>query len=449
VNEHILTSVMESIQSGRLVFLVGAGLSMGPPSELPSAQGLARLLVDQHRANTGEDLSHLLDADDPLDAVTDCFYARGRLEHYVFDCLIDWSAFRHPPNLGHTALADLVYCEAADVSITTNVDHLVETAARELGAVDLQGALDGNEMNRHGRARFLKLHGCCERQRDRTLWCKSQLDENYWKDALESSRTWLEGRLRERDIVIIGYWTDWSYLNDALHSCLRSTTPGRIWVVNPDSEERLKEKAPDLWRWANREEIGEFRHIRDSGEAFLTAVRRRMATMFILQVLQKGGAAFMAQSGEETLPSLHLDPASDEDLYNLRRDLTGVPRTRGVSCFKPDASWTLIGFRLLQVLAAGGHLRDGEFELNGQRIRLIHTPNQFVNEVQALFQNEQTPPGDAPILVCVGGADAGVPVDITRGGIDASVVRSGVGGTWMLDGPFAESTLTGAEHATP
>ncbi len=59
-------------------------------------------------------------------------------------------------------------------------------------------------------------------------------------------------RLPQRDVLIVGYWTDWDYLNRVLLSCLGNALPRAVVIVDPSSSEALEVKAPDLWAWAAR-----------------------------------------------------------------------------------------------------------------------------------------------------------------------------------------------------
>src|SRR2546430_2786721 len=44
-------------------------------------------------------------------------------------------------------------------------------------------------------------------------------------------QAWLDVRLQHKDLVVVGFWSDWAYLNDALVACVGTGTPARIIVV--------------------------------------------------------------------------------------------------------------------------------------------------------------------------------------------------------------------------
>jgi hypothetical protein len=59
MDDDIAARLLASIHSNRLVILCGAGLSMAPPSNLPSAARLAQNCADRYHEITGQ----LLDDD--------------------------------------------------------------------------------------------------------------------------------------------------------------------------------------------------------------------------------------------------------------------------------------------------------------------------------------------------------------------------------------------------
>lgn len=42
---------------------------------------------------------------------------------------------------------------------------------------------------------------------------------------LHKSKIWMDGNLRERDLLIIGFWTDWCYLNKIIGDALTDVAP--------------------------------------------------------------------------------------------------------------------------------------------------------------------------------------------------------------------------------
>ena len=160
------------------------------------------------------------------------------------------------PTAAHSAVADFLCCGALTFAATTNFDTHIEDAAFELGERDFRSALDGVEAaklpDRH--RPLLKLHGCHKRDSSNTLWAQSQIDPNgEIQTRLARSATWLTGQLVGRDLVILGFWTDWDYLNTVLSRALQDSTPRTVVVVDPAGPQALQQKAPELWHWANRQ----------------------------------------------------------------------------------------------------------------------------------------------------------------------------------------------------
>ena len=99
----------------------------------------------------------------------------------------------------------------------TNYDVLIERAAAQLGG-EVEVALDGDEAA-FFKTCILKIHGC-QRRKLATVWCPEQLDKEPILSHMEKSQVWLKSQLRLKDLISVGFWSDWSYLNDLLESCV-------------------------------------------------------------------------------------------------------------------------------------------------------------------------------------------------------------------------------------
>ena len=62
----------------------------------------------------------------------------------------------------------------------------------------------------------------------------------------------LAGGLMDRDLVIVGYWTDWDYLNGVLERTLGEVRPSRVVVVDLGEGRTFEIKAPVLYRIGER-----------------------------------------------------------------------------------------------------------------------------------------------------------------------------------------------------
>ena len=156
--------LVESINLRRLVFFCGAGLSMGAPSEVPSAIGLAQQCCENYKNSVGSALPTEFESD--LEALVDHFLENQGFETTFLQSLVPWKVFRDKFNLGHLALADFLSCSVCTFTVTTNFDTLIERGAYDLGELDFQSAWDGEEMAKFSgnpHRGYLKIHGCCER----------------------------------------------------------------------------------------------------------------------------------------------------------------------------------------------------------------------------------------------------------------------------------------------
>jgi hypothetical protein len=157
---------LDSLLNDRLALLCGAGLSMAPPSSLPSAAVLAARAKQIYDAQYGAARAPLPAG---VEEQAEFFFRRNELATVYFRHLIDPNAFAGPPNPGHHAVADLMLVRGIQTAVTTNVDTLIETAGQLLfGHVGI--GIDGNVVATlpPNIAPLLKIHGC--RTCDPIIW---------------------------------------------------------------------------------------------------------------------------------------------------------------------------------------------------------------------------------------------------------------------------------------
>src|SRR4051812_14601986 len=90
---------------------------------------------------------------------------------------------------------------------------------------------------------------------EETVWTKSQLGEPIIASRIEKSRVWMAANLREKDLLVVGFWTDWAYLNEVIGNALTGVTPLSVTVVDMATTQQLQDKAPDLWNLAHAEHV--------------------------------------------------------------------------------------------------------------------------------------------------------------------------------------------------
>lgn len=422
-----LEEALDALLNDRLALLAGAGLSMAPPSSLPSAATLATSAQQQYHAMYGATRPPLAAS---IDEQAEFFFQRGELSTVYFRTLIDQNAFASQPNPGHLAVADLLLVRAIQTGVTTNVDTLIEVAGQLLFG-EVGAGIDGLSVAALSPdvAPLLKLHGCRMRDSAHMVWARGQLLTEPVASRISSSTTWLNARLLDRDLLIVGYWTDWDYLNGILEATLGAVTPARVIVVDLADAVTFAAKAPALFALGGRAERG-FRHVRASGSDFLDALRRAFSRSFVRQVLHSGVADYLEQTGRDPNEAWTEPPDFDSNtLWQIRRDLEGSsPKKPAVE--RRPAPEALVGLTLLQ-LQAGGAVADGSnWKLAQTRVRVLRAVNKLLHRVETEFERETAPIVAPDIVIAVGAESHGLPSNIARAGSEATFAR-GSKSRWM------------------
>jgi hypothetical protein len=276
-----------------------------------------------------------------------------------------------------------------------------------------------------------------ERDRDATVWTRRQLDST---DAnanatvmtrLATSSTWLQANLVNRDVVFIGFWSDWRYLNDVLQSALATSTPTMVVVVDPASPEVLQQKAPELWNWCHQGGI-DFFHERQSGKEFLADLRRIFSQRLLERVLIDSLQLFDAMSKGAVQPdTTFADITSNEELYQIRKDMSSAPRRDVPRKKRPDPSMREAGAIHLLVRQKGGRLQGSRYLLNTHTIRVLNGGHRPMNRVRAEFGNDGANVEDEMIICSDAFDDGGVPSDLMGRSEVTSIVRSVSRSTWL------------------
>ena len=422
-----VAAVLDSLLNDRLALLAGAGLSMDPPSCLPSAATLAASAKQKYDATYGTVRPPL--ATD-IEDQAEFFFQRGELGTVYFRTLIDHNAFAGRPNPGHYAVADLLLVRAIQTAVTTNVDTLVETAGQLLFG-EISAGIDG-----HGVAALppdtsplLKIHGCRMRDSNNMVWAHGQLNVAPVADRIANSSMWLNARLLDRDLLIVGYWTDWDYLNTILTATLGAVNPARVIVVDPANNATFARKAPELFALGQRATIS-FKHVKASGANFLDSVRREFSRSFVRRVLYSGTNDYLALTGNNPDAAWIEPPNLDNDtLWRVRRDLEGRIPNEPAKERNPPAE-TLLGLTLLQLQARGASVDGPYWLLNGRRVRVLRSVNKLLHRVEAEFERETAPAVAPDVVIAIGAEAQALPTNIARVGTLATITR-GSKSRWM------------------
>jgi hypothetical protein len=148
-----------------------------------------------------------------------------------------WNLLGGAPNRGHEAIGDFLVCRAAHAALSANFDTMIERWA-EQRKVAMSGAIDGHEAGRFTNvcSPLLKFHGCMHRSRNTTLWTRGQLGEASVQTRIDSCSQWINLHLPGKHLVVVGFWTDWGYLNDVLADAFNVANAFSVTVVDPSCE---------------------------------------------------------------------------------------------------------------------------------------------------------------------------------------------------------------------
>lgn len=285
-----IARLLASMNAGRLLVVCGAGLSMAPPSSLPSARAVAERCFDKYRLESDPNCEVALR--DNLEALAEHFVGLNTLQSVFIEHLVPWPAFVRPSNTGHAAIADFLITRAAVAGISSNYDTLIERRAWDYGA-DFRGSLDGDEATADSvrQAPLLKFHGCSHRDRPATVWAPSQLNDPTISARIARSKVWMAANLRQKDLLVVGFWSDWDYLNAVVGEALIDVQPLSVTVIDLSPTNALEQKAPQLWEIAHAQNVT-FQHVQESGAEALDELRRAFSSNYLRQVLDAGRAAF-------------------------------------------------------------------------------------------------------------------------------------------------------------
>jgi hypothetical protein len=380
---------------------------------------------------------------DDIDQLAGYFFDNGQFESLFIKGLVPWNELTGESNAGHAAVADMLLSSAAVAALSANFDTLIEQwSARH--KVFLQGALDGGEAVDFARESkpLLKFHGCMTRAQEMTLWTHRQLTIQAIAERVASCKAWMDLNLRGRDLLIVGFWTDWGYLNDVLAGALEgAAATASITVVDLYLRADLERKAPGLW--ATLSASPRFEHVQSSGDEVLKEVRVAFSKVWTRKLHALGRPLFVAEKGNCADVLLEAPDLDVDALYDLRRDAEGVSSNHAARSREPGQSAAQTGYAHL-LLAARARARIGAmYELDGVIFRVVHGAGEGLSTVQNRFVE---PPTELKpdIVVCAGALNQGVPGNIIGRGQGANVVRPQPGGSsrWMtLDEAITEFAL--------
>ena len=290
----------------------------------------------------------------------------------------------------------------------------------------MRGALDGLEATEFGAATnpLLKFHGCLDRDRPATLWTHRQLEVAEIQQKIQSIKHWLRMNLPGKDLLIVGFWTDWGYFNGVLADALAVGGIGHVLVIDHSPAETLQKKAPDLWALVTG--ATKFIHVPASSDIALDELRTAFSKMWARRFF--GLAQPMAPAAAAVDPSNW----NGDELYDLRRDAEGVPYNRAAEKRNPgpEAAQAALAHVLLNQANA---TREGPwYRLKDKTVRVVQGGGQSLSAVRERY-DEPPALASADIVICAGATDLNMPATVISSGAGASVVRPARGGSakWL------------------
>ena len=418
------TKLLGAIEADKLIFLCGAGLSMPDPSFLPTAARVAKICYDRWLPS-----EPALDAafEWDVDKLAGHFYGRGDFD--VFLKLVPWNDLAGVPNKGHAAVSDMLLARAARGALSANFDTMIERWAYDRKA-SLRGALNGQEAANFAAAYspLVKFHGCMDRDPEKTVWTKGQLIEPTIEQRVESCSDWMNLHLPGKHLIVVGFWTDWGYLNSVLADAFTQTNALSVTVIDPEPDAVLQAKAPDLWAKLHALSAT-FVHLTESGHDILHDLRLAYSLKWAKQFYSRGKP--MADgAGIALVPNP--DALSVEDLYDLRRDAEGVPYTKAATKKSAPNSCGEAAFAHIKLLDAGATQDGAWLNIGGKSVRVVSASGTTVSTIRQGHKEPSTL-RQPDIVICAGAKDFGVPATIVPTGKGASVVAPASGGTakWL------------------
>ena len=423
----LITRLLGALETDSLVFLCGAGLSIPMPTLLPSALEVSRICYDKWLPN-----EMTLDPGfrENIDLLAGHFHGRGDFSS-IFIRLVPWDELVGTPNKGHETIADLLITRAAHAAVSANFDPAIEHWAQE-HKVFLQGALTGQEAVTFSAltSPLLKFHGCMQRDQNQTLWTQRQLTDATIQLRVQSCKDWMTLNLPGRDLVVVGFWTDWGYLNNVLADAFTIANARSVTVIDPKSLADLQSKAPVLWSKLTALSLT-FEHVQESADEALEEIRTEYSRAWARKYYA-GGVGMLQSSGATVAVAAPFDSLSVGDLYNLRRDAEGRPYTRAATQRAP-ATGTRQAAYLYALLLNAGALQEGAWlKHDGKSIRIVNGAGQGLADVRESYKEPPSLP-QSEVVVCAGATNFGVPGRLIASGVGASTIRPSPGGgaSWL------------------
>lgn len=218
------------INRSRVLPFLGAGASMDPPSDLPSAQQLADQLSDQGFGRAGDSLE---------DVAEYCYQASGSTDLFAKMLpLAEWEL--RTPNDMHVLVAELGAEGLITYVLTTNWDNMVEHAMERAGVLHVQIARAADLATAPPDAvKVVKLHGS-SRLPETLSARKADVEAEDW--AADWAAALSEHVIQSHEMLFVGYSGSSAATTKTIAKLVAGGRTGPDFIVSPSGYEGLTAK---------------------------------------------------------------------------------------------------------------------------------------------------------------------------------------------------------------
>ena len=239
------------IQGRKVIFFVGAGISLGAPTNIETAKELVLRLKDKFGSydwwaeyfessspNAG---SKFYDAGfqlPKLEEIAELFLSRGEFRLFI-DSLMEEKIWEtQPPNVCHTVLSELLIEEICEGVLTTNVDDRIETVHRRISPQSGPNVISHDDFvtDQENRNDIYKIHGClykCPNRKYYSVWATSQLSSVTWPTELNFAESLIKNFCQRCYLVFVGFNTPAGYLKKTLSEAIQDNENLKLYCVLP------------------------------------------------------------------------------------------------------------------------------------------------------------------------------------------------------------------------
>jgi len=239
------------IQEKKVIFFVGAGISLGAPTNIETAKELILRLKDKFGCfdwwaeyfdhSSPNAMSKFYDESfqfPKLEEIAELFLSRGEFRLFL-DSLMDEKIWEtKPPNVCHTVLSELLIEEICEGVLTTNVDDRIETVHRRISPQRGPNVISHDDFvsDQEHRNDIYKIHGClykCPNRKYDSVWATSQLSSATWPKGVYFAENLIKDFCQRCSLVFVGFSTPLGYLKRTLSEAIQNNADLKLYCVLP------------------------------------------------------------------------------------------------------------------------------------------------------------------------------------------------------------------------